>query len=390
MAARGRRAAARRRRRVTPAPSTARGPRAAGGHPTPDPRPRPAAADGAHALGPPPPGPADLQAVGQGDRDGDRQAPWRQAGHQDRRPLAWPPARAPSAPRASAPAATTSPSGPRRRRRRGHPAPHADGPRALRPVAHALRWVGPRACPTTTSPTTPRIPASRRRGPAATRRARPAAPRARSDARRAGQGQLRGRGAEPFDRQRGRSRALHREPGRGRLSAPRGRWRRDLPPRLERCARAHLRQGRLRPARRVELAAAGGERPIKGDAVAQAQGIPPKFLENILADLRQSGLVPQPARLRGRLLARPARPRRSPSPTSCAPSTARWPPSAASGPRTSTTPARPSRCSGSGSPSRHNLRAVVENVTVADLAAGKLPDADRARWPTTPRPGSRR
>ena len=41
----------------------------------------------------------------------------------------------------------------------------------------------------------------------------------------------------------------------------------------------------------IELAAAGSERPTKGDTVAQAQGIPLKFLENILADMRHAGLV---------------------------------------------------------------------------------------------------
>src|ERR1700720_3938332 len=41
----------------------------------------------------------------------------------------------------------------------------------------------------------------------------------------------------------------------------------------------------------IELAAAGTDRPTKGDAIAQAQGIPLKFLENILADMRHAGLV---------------------------------------------------------------------------------------------------
>src|SRR5215218_2013345 len=40
----------------------------------------------------------------------------------------------------------------------------------------------------------------------------------------------------------------------------------------------------------AELAAAGGG-PVKGDALATAQGIPPKFLENILGDLRHARLV---------------------------------------------------------------------------------------------------
>ena len=40
----------------------------------------------------------------------------------------------------------------------------------------------------------------------------------------------------------------------------------------------------------VELAAAGAG-PLKGDRIAQAQAIPIKFLENIMSDLRNAGLV---------------------------------------------------------------------------------------------------
>src|SRR5690349_22696860 len=40
----------------------------------------------------------------------------------------------------------------------------------------------------------------------------------------------------------------------------------------------------------VELAAADGG-PLKAERIAQAQEIPLKFLENIMADLRQGGLV---------------------------------------------------------------------------------------------------
>src|SRR5204863_451055 len=40
----------------------------------------------------------------------------------------------------------------------------------------------------------------------------------------------------------------------------------------------------------VELAASG-DGPVKGDRVAQAQEIPPNFLENIFGDLRNAGLV---------------------------------------------------------------------------------------------------
>lgn len=42
----------------------------------------------------------------------------------------------------------------------------------------------------------------------------------------------------------------------------------------------------------LELAAVAGDgRPLKGDQIARAQSIPLKFLENILVDLRQSGIV---------------------------------------------------------------------------------------------------
>jgi Rrf2 family protein len=40
----------------------------------------------------------------------------------------------------------------------------------------------------------------------------------------------------------------------------------------------------------VELAAAEGA-TVKGDRIAEAQGIPLKFLENILAELRRAGIV---------------------------------------------------------------------------------------------------
>jgi len=56
----------------------------------------------------------------------------------------------------------------------------------------------------------------------------------------------------------------------------------------------------------AELAAAGGG-PVKGEALAAAQGIPPKFLENILGDLRHARLVrSQRGAEGGYWLARPA------------------------------------------------------------------------------------
>ena len=41
----------------------------------------------------------------------------------------------------------------------------------------------------------------------------------------------------------------------------------------------------------VELAAADGDRPVKGETIATNQGIPQKFLENILVELRRKGLT---------------------------------------------------------------------------------------------------
>ncbi|HET6954814.1 MAG TPA: Rrf2 family transcriptional regulator [Acidimicrobiales bacterium] len=43
--------------------------------------------------------------------------------------------------------------------------------------------------------------------------------------------------------------------------------------------------------RAVAELAASPEGPVKGDVLASRQGIPPKFLENILADLRRASIV---------------------------------------------------------------------------------------------------
>lgn len=56
----------------------------------------------------------------------------------------------------------------------------------------------------------------------------------------------------------------------------------------------------------LELAAAG-DQSVKGEQIARAQDIPPRFLENILGDLRQAGLVhSQRGTDGGYRLARPA------------------------------------------------------------------------------------
>jgi Rrf2 family protein len=57
----------------------------------------------------------------------------------------------------------------------------------------------------------------------------------------------------------------------------------------------------------LTLAAESDGRPVKGDALAEAQGIPLKFLENILTELRRAGIVAsQRGSDGGYWLARPA------------------------------------------------------------------------------------
>jgi Rrf2 family protein len=124
----------------------------------------------------------------------------------------------------------------------------------------------------------------------------------------------------------------------------------------------------------IELAVAGTERPTKGDAVAQAQGIPLKFLENILADMRHAGLVTSRRGAEGGYwLARPAEE-----------ITVADIVRAVEGPL-ATVRGEPPEDVGYGGAAeqlqqvwiavRKSLRDVVENVTVADIASGKLPAA---------------
>lgn len=122
----------------------------------------------------------------------------------------------------------------------------------------------------------------------------------------------------------------------------------------------------------IELAGADEGRPTKGDVIAQAQGIPLKFLENILSDLRHAGIV---ASRRGQdggyWLARPADG-----------ITVADVIRAVEGPLASVRGGRPENTiyAGAAEPLqrvwiavRSNLRQVVEHVTLADIASGKLP-----------------
>jgi Rrf2 family protein len=121
----------------------------------------------------------------------------------------------------------------------------------------------------------------------------------------------------------------------------------------------------------VELAAAG-EGPTKGEAIAQAQSIPLKFLENILGDLRHAGLVrSQRGADGGYWLAKPA-----------AEITVADVIRAVEGPLASVRGGPPEDVAYQGAAVplvqvwiavRASLRTVVERVTLADVAAGRLP-----------------
>ncbi|HEY3189512.1 MAG TPA: Rrf2 family transcriptional regulator [Solirubrobacteraceae bacterium] len=122
----------------------------------------------------------------------------------------------------------------------------------------------------------------------------------------------------------------------------------------------------------AELAAAGGG-PVKGEALATAQGIPPKFLENILGDLRHARLVrSQRGAEGGYWLARPA------DEITVADIIR-----AVEGPLATVRGEPPEDVAYRGAAEplqqvwiavRKNLRAVVERVTLADVAAGRLPE----------------
>ena len=122
----------------------------------------------------------------------------------------------------------------------------------------------------------------------------------------------------------------------------------------------------------VELAAAGSVGPVKGERIAQAQEIPLKFLENILIEMRHAGLVrSQRGRDGGYWLAKPA------EEISIADVVR-----SVEGPLAHVRGEAPEDVHYRGPAEalehvwiavRANLRAVVENVTVADVASGSLP-----------------
>ncbi len=122
----------------------------------------------------------------------------------------------------------------------------------------------------------------------------------------------------------------------------------------------------------IELAQSSQGAPRKVDEVAQAQGIPVSFLENILTQLRSAGVVrSQRGPEGGYWLARPA------EEVSLADVIR-----AVEGPLVGVRGQRPEEIEYVGSAEslqqvwialRANLRKVLEHVTVAEVAAGKLP-----------------
>ena len=130
----------------------------------------------------------------------------------------------------------------------------------------------------------------------------------------------------------------------------------------------------------VELAAAAPDRPVKGEHIAAAQAIPIKFLENILVDLREAGIVQSRRGPDGGYwLARGAED-----------VTVADVIRAADGPLASVRGEKPEDLAYEGNAEqlrqvwvalRSSMREVLEQVALADLAGGSLPDAGARAHP---------
>lgn len=124
----------------------------------------------------------------------------------------------------------------------------------------------------------------------------------------------------------------------------------------------------------VELAAAADEKPIKAERIANAQNIPLNFLENILGELRHAGIVRSHRGADGGFrLAKTA------DEVTVADIIR-----AVEGPLASVRGGPPEETAYGGTAEvlprvwiavRTNLRKVVEHVTLADIAASRLPAA---------------
>jgi Rrf2 family protein len=123
----------------------------------------------------------------------------------------------------------------------------------------------------------------------------------------------------------------------------------------------------------VELAAAGEDGPVKGEKLADAQDIPLQFLEHILLELKHHGIVRARRGAKGGYwLARPA------DEVTVADVVR-----AVEGPIAHVQSTPPESIEYRGNSEhlqevwiavRANLRNVLENVTLADLVSGDMPD----------------
>ena len=124
----------------------------------------------------------------------------------------------------------------------------------------------------------------------------------------------------------------------------------------------------------IELAALEDEWPVKGERLASGQDIPLRFMENILGELRQAGIIQSKRGAEGGyLLARP------PAEIALADVIR-----AVDGPLANIGGLRPDQLSYQGTAEpmkdiwiavRAALRGVLENTSLADAASGKLPPA---------------
>ena len=126
----------------------------------------------------------------------------------------------------------------------------------------------------------------------------------------------------------------------------------------------------------LELAAADDGEPVKGELIAEAQDIPLQFLEHILLELKHARIVRAKRGARGGYwLARPADDitlanviRAVEGPLANIQDQA---------PEATSYPGHAARLREVWVAVRANLRAVLEQVTLADLTAGELPEPIR-------------
>ena len=127
----------------------------------------------------------------------------------------------------------------------------------------------------------------------------------------------------------------------------------------------------------LELASAEDDKPVKGERIATAQAIPLRFLENILMQLRHAGLVESRRGAEGGYrLAKPAEEVKLADVIR-----------AIDGPLAGVSGSRPETLGFTGSAEsmkdvwiavRAALRGVLEQITLADVVNGELPDHVRA------------